>query len=228
MRLDMVPMRSARSACEGGIDAEPRHMPDRIERERSARNEQERRLQRTNLHDGTSPADQREKDDMDALFTIFGEGKDLNALQAAMRAIVVFVCALLLIRISGRRSFGQRSPFDYVVAILLGAIMSRVVVGAAPVIPTLAASLVLVLAHRALAWACVRSRPLERWVVGAEREVYCGGHFNDKQMSAALVSQTDVFQTVRQKLGATDLSGVYAAILECNGEISLIRKSDQA
>jgi uncharacterized membrane protein YcaP (DUF421 family) len=176
----------------------------------------------------SSAANQREKDDMDAVFTIFGEGKDLNALQAAMRAIVVFVCALLLIRISGRRSFGQRSPFDYVVAILLGAIMSRVVVGASPVIPTLAASLVIVLAHRALAWACVRSRPLERLVVGAERKLYSGGHFDDEQMSAALVSQTDIFQTVREKLGAADLSGVHAAILECNGEISLIRKSDQA
>ena len=54
------------------------------------------------------------------------------------------------------------------------------------------------------------------------------GAFDDEQMSAALVSQTDIFQTVREKLGATDLSGVHAAILECNGEISLIRKSDQA
>jgi uncharacterized membrane protein YcaP (DUF421 family) len=50
---------------------------------------------------------------------VFGEGKDLSTLQMAMRTIVVFIACLALIRISGRRSFGNPSPLDYVVAILL-------------------------------------------------------------------------------------------------------------
>jgi uncharacterized membrane protein YcaP (DUF421 family) len=49
---------------------------------------------------------------MDTVITLFGEGRELNALQMAVRAMVVFFCCLVLIRISGRRSFGQRSPFD--------------------------------------------------------------------------------------------------------------------
>ena len=61
---------------------------------------------------------------MDVLTAIFGEGRDLDSLQTAMRAVAVFFAALILIRISGRRAFGQRSPFDYVVAILLGATLS--------------------------------------------------------------------------------------------------------
>jgi hypothetical protein len=69
---------------------------------------------------------------METLIALFGEGKDLDSLQMAARATVVFFGALILIRISGRRSFGQRSPFDYVVAILLGATLSRVIVGAGP------------------------------------------------------------------------------------------------
>ncbi|SOE98030.1 hypothetical protein SAMN05446635_5986 [Burkholderia sp. OK233] len=121
---------------------------------------------------------------MDLLVALFGEGKELDSLQMAMRAALAFVAALVLIRISGRRSFGQRSPFDYVVAILLGATLSRLIVGASPAIPTLVASLVIVLMHRALGWACVRSRSLESLVVGVEREVYRDGHFNDDQMSA--------------------------------------------
>jgi hypothetical protein len=77
---------------------------------------------------------------MDALIAVFGSGQDLDSLQMAARAAVAFIGALVCIRISGRRSFGQRSPFDYVVAILLGATLSRVIVGASPAIPTMAAS----------------------------------------------------------------------------------------
>ncbi|TDN57746.1 YetF domain-containing protein [Paraburkholderia sp. BL10I2N1] len=162
---------------------------------------------------------------MDMLVTLFGEGKELNSMQMAARATVVFFGALILIRISGRRSFGHRSPFDYVVAILLGATLSRVIVGASPAIPTFVASLVIVLIHRALAWACVRSRPLESLVAGVEREVYRDGHFDDDQMYAALITRADVFETARQVLSSLDLENVQAAILERNGEVSLIRKS---
>ena len=161
---------------------------------------------------------------MDVIITLFGEGKDLTALQTAMRAIVVFFATLVLIRISGRRSFGQRSPFDYVVAILLGAMLSRVIIGASPVVPTLAASLAIVLIHRALAWCCVRSPRLESLVVGVEREVYRDGQFNSRQMSAALITRTDVFEAARHELHALDLRDVHAAILERNGQMSLIRK----
>lgn len=164
---------------------------------------------------------------MSLLLTIFGEGRDLDSLQMAARAVVVFASALVCIRIAGRRSFGQRSPFDYVVAILLGATLSRVIVGASPAIPTAVASLVIVLIHRLLGWACVHSPKLERIIVGAEREVFKDGSFDDKQMSAALITKTDVFETARQELHTRELENVEAAILERNGQVSLIRKSDK-
>ncbi|AXF06299.1 DUF421 domain-containing protein [Paraburkholderia hospita] len=161
---------------------------------------------------------------MDLVVAIFGEGKDLDALQMAARTVAVFFLALVFIRISGRRSFGQRSPFDYVVAILLGATLSRVIVGASPAVPTLVASLVMVVIHRALAWACVHSPRLESLAVGVEREVFRDGQFNRKQMSAALITRTDVLETARQELHTLNLDDVQLATLERNGQVSLIRK----
>lgn len=163
---------------------------------------------------------------MDALIAAFGEGKDLSILQMGARAAATFLAALVLIRISGRRSFGQRSPFDYVVAILLGATLSRAIVGASPALPTFVASLVIVMMHRALAWACVRFQTFELLVGGVERQLYRDGSFDRHQMLAALVSRTDVLEALRQKLGAETLDEVHRAILERNGEISIIRKAD--
>ncbi|KVL87936.1 DUF421 domain-containing protein [Burkholderia stagnalis] len=161
---------------------------------------------------------------MDIIVTLFGEGRLLNPMQMTLRAIVVFFIALVLIRIAGRRAFGQRSPFDYVVGILLGATLSRAVVGASPFVATVVASLAIVLIHRALAWMCVRWARLERLVVGAEREVYRDGRFDDAQMRAALITESDVHESVRQTLGERSLAGVSAAILERNGHVSVIRR----
>jgi uncharacterized membrane protein YcaP (DUF421 family) len=161
---------------------------------------------------------------VNAIATLFGEGKDLDVLQMGMRALVVFVIALALIRIAGRRSFGQRSAFDYVVVILLGATLSRAIVGASPFLATVVASAVIVLLHRLLAWLCVYSRALERLVVGVEREVFRDGQFNKSQMTKALVTETDIQESVRQTLGARGMLNVEVAVLERNGAISVIRK----
>jgi uncharacterized membrane protein YcaP (DUF421 family) len=161
---------------------------------------------------------------MDAILLLFGQGRTLDPLQMAMRAIVVFLIALVLIRISGRRSFGQRSPFDSVVVILLGATLSRAIVGASPFIATVAASFMIVTCHRLLAWACMHSRGLERLVGGVEREVFSNGAFNTRELDAALITPTDVHESVRQKTGSRSMDDVAAAILERNGEVSVIRK----
>ncbi|MGI8582874.1 MAG: hypothetical protein ACR2KX_11780 [Chitinophagaceae bacterium] len=46
------------------------------------------------------------------IFKLFGEGKDLNALQMGDRAFVMFFITLFLIRLAGMRAFGQKSAFD--------------------------------------------------------------------------------------------------------------------
>src|SRR4051812_28128826 len=86
---------------------------------------------------------------------IFGTGKDLTVLQMSARSVVVFILALILLRISGRRSFGLRSPLDNIISIILGAVLSRAIVGASPFLPVIAGSTTLVLIHRLIAYGIV-------------------------------------------------------------------------
>jgi len=79
---------------------------------------------------------------VDILVTMFGEtGADPTPGQMAARAVVVFFVALVLIRISGRRSFGQHSLFDACATVLIGATLARAVVGASPFLATVCAAL---------------------------------------------------------------------------------------
>jgi len=55
---------------------------------------------------------------MYVLINIFGEGKELTLIQMCARGVVVFFIALILIRISGRRSFGMHMPLDNIISII--------------------------------------------------------------------------------------------------------------
>src|ERR1700744_867673 len=89
---------------------------------------------------------------METLIKIFGTGKDLDTLQMCARGFVVFISAFVIIRISGRRSFGLRTPLDNIITILLGAILSRAVVGASPFVPVLLVCLLIAGMHRLMGW----------------------------------------------------------------------------
>src|SRR5881398_2717627 len=100
---------------------------------------------------------------MELLKEIFGEGKDLNVIQMSSRGIVVFIIAFLLIRISGRRSFGIRTPLDNIITISLGAILNRAIVGASAFLPVIVCCLVIVLMHRLFGWLIVRHKAFGRF-----------------------------------------------------------------
>ena len=93
---------------------------------------------------------------------VFGEGEQLSPLQMGCRAFVTFFAALVLIRFAGMRSFGKKSAFDIANGIMLGAVLSRGIVGASPWGATLVAGLVLVALDRLLALVGLRSRKVDR------------------------------------------------------------------
>ncbi len=153
---------------------------------------------------------------------IFGAGNTLDPWQSAARAAVIFVFALVLIRASGRRSFGQHTPFDACITVLLGAVLSRAVMGSSPFWPTVTASAVLVVLHRLVALASNRSRRFEDWVSGREIELVCNGQLDETALRKALLTHRNLAEAVRQKLGTEDLSQVRRAVLERDGKVTVL------
>lgn len=158
------------------------------------------------------------------LLTLFGEGKGLNALQMSDRGIVIFFVALILIRISGRRSFGVRTPLDNIISISLGAIMSRAVVGASDFVPVVVCCFVIVLLHRLFGWLIASSKAFGRFIEGDKMVLFEWGKFQHKTMKKVLVCQEDIMQGVRKSALTDDMSKIEKVYMERNGEISSIKK----
>ena len=165
---------------------------------------------------------------MNLIETLFGADTDLNLVQMSVRAATIFIVALALIRLSARRSFGLHSPFDSCTTVLLGAILSRAVTGTSPFFPTLAAATMLVVMHRLAGIASQRWRWFDLFVGGKEIVLVRDGQKDERALRKALVTEMDLEEAIRKKTGTEELSQVRRAVLERNGEITVITHFQKA
>jgi len=161
---------------------------------------------------------------MDIIYTLFGEGKDLNVLQMSCRGIVIFFIALVLIRISGRRSFGLHTPLDNIIVVLLGAIMSRAVVGASDFVPVMVCCFVIALLHRGVGWLTAYNARFARLIEGNKITLFENGSFKENHFRRALVCREDIMQGVRKSALTENMDEIEKVYIERNGEISAVRK----
>jgi uncharacterized membrane protein YcaP (DUF421 family) len=137
------------------------------------------------------------------------------------RAVVIFLLTLGLIRMSGRRSFGQQRPFDSCTTVLLGAVLSRAVVGASPFVATMCAGASIVVLHRLVAMASLRWPGFESLVSGDTRELVSNGRRDTDAMRKALITQRDLDEAVRKRSGDEN-SPLRRAVLERDGTITVV------
>ena len=161
------------------------------------------------------------------IFKLFGEGKELNTLQMADRAFVMFFITLFFIRIAGMRAFGQKSAFDLILVIMLGAILSRAVTGASAFIPTIAAGAVLAVVHRLLGLASVYSEFIGSIVKGNKIILFKNNKMIKKNMITCSVSFKDLQEEVRLILNETNMDNVEEIYMERSGKISVVKKSNK-
>src|SRR3954447_3408532 len=76
-----------------------------------------------------------------------GGAVHIDVPQMALRAAVVYLATILIVRMGKKRFMSQASAFDVVLGVMLGSLASRAIAGTAPFLPTLAASAVLVGVH---------------------------------------------------------------------------------
>jgi len=161
---------------------------------------------------------------MNFVYQLFGQGKDLTALQMSMRGVTVFILALVLIRISGRRSFGLHTPLDNIISIMLGAVLSRAVVGASPFVPTIVCCLIIVLVHRLLGTLVARNEKLGNIIEGKKMLLFKDGRFIDYNMKRAQLCKENIMQGIRESALTDDLDKIDRVYIERNGVISVVKK----
>ena len=161
---------------------------------------------------------------MNWFYQLIGEGKDPNPYQMAIRAFIIFIIALVFIRLSGRRTFGMFSPFDNVISILLGAVLSRAVTGASPFFSTVVAALVIVFLHRLFAWIALYNDVFGGLIKGNAKVIFQDGKIIRKNMKRFDITDKDLMEGIRLQGKVESLDEINSAYLERGGRISVIKK----
>ena len=161
---------------------------------------------------------------MNWILNTFRESTHLNLTELVIRSIVVFIVALIILRIAGKRTFGKQSPSDNVIMIMLGAVLSRAIVGASPFLPVIAASFAIVLVHRFFAWLSFGNKRIGNLVKGEVTSLFKNGKENRVNMKRTLVTHDDLIEGVRLQINSDLLENIEEIFIERNGQISVVKR----
>lgn len=164
---------------------------------------------------------------MDALGNALQDLLGLDAIRLTwwnmlVRAIIVYISALAMVRLGEKRFLGQSAAFDAILGIILGSTISGAITGSSEFLPTLIGALTLVGLHWLFAALAFRSDRFSGIVKGSPRALVRDGQIDWDAMRRSSVSRTDLMGQLRLRAQINDLDRVQVARFERSGDISVI------
>jgi uncharacterized membrane protein YcaP (DUF421 family) len=141
-----------------------------------------------------------------------------------LRGAIVYLVLLVLVRISGRRTVGQFTPFDLLVVMLLSEAVSNSLSGGdSSLIGGLIIAAVLIALNLLAEFATSRSRKMEELLDGSAVLLGRDGKVFKDVLKRHRLADSDIEQALREN--DCKLDDMRCAFLEPNGEITILTKS---
>jgi uncharacterized membrane protein YcaP (DUF421 family) len=143
--------------------------------------------------------------------------------QLCIRAVVLFVVGLAAIRVTGRRTFSQMTPLDIVVALVIGANLSRAMTGRAQFVGAIVVTLLIALLHRLAMMAAYRWPRLCAWMKPSAVVLVRDGVLDRAAAARYAITGADLAEGLRMEQ-VERIEDVRLATLEAGGKISVVPK----
>jgi uncharacterized membrane protein YcaP (DUF421 family) len=141
-----------------------------------------------------------------------------------MRAALVYVFLIVILRISGKRQVGQLAPFDLVLLLVLSnAVQNSMNGGDNSVVGGMITAVTLVAMNWLVGYMTYKSKFFEAIIEGRPQILIRDGHLDRKAMERAHLTQHELDSALRRS-GCASISDVKFAVLETNGQISVRHK----
>ncbi len=149
-------------------------------------------------------------------------------LSTIFRSLLSFSVLFLLARILGKKQIAQLTFFDYVIGISIGSIASQCAVDPSiGLLEALVGALTFALLSLALSWISAKSFAGRKLLDGMPIVVVEKGNIVECGLKSTKLTINDLLEECRQQ-GVFNLADVEAAILETNGGLSVLLKSEKS
>ncbi len=155
-----------------------------------------------------------------------GEDRVIELLILLYRTAILWIVALVVFRMMGKRTLAKLGPFDFAVIIMIGeAVAIGMEDSKTPLMNAIGITVLLGALQYLLTWLNVRYRWLEKITQGTSTLIVEQGHVKQQQMKRERVSNPDLDMELRKN--DVSLDEVVEARLEPTGDISLKKKKSE-
>ena len=148
---------------------------------------------------------------------------DLAWWEFVVRGAVVYLALLLMVRLSGRRTVGQFTPFDLLVVMLLSEAVSNSLAGGDHSLSGgLIVAATLIALNTVVALLSTHSRRMSVMLDGTAVLIGRDGQFFDKVVKRCRITESDLEQALRSS--GCERPDMECAFLEADGEITILQK----
>jgi uncharacterized membrane protein YcaP (DUF421 family) len=145
-----------------------------------------------------------------------------------LRGSIVYLAVLLLLRLGGKRQVGQMGAGEFVAILLISnAVQNAMNGGDNSVTGGLILASVIIALSFVVAYASYKSETFETLLQGRPRLLIHQGRLLHQNLEKELMN-LDELKTILRRQGIHRLEDVQEAVLESNGSVSIVHRSEQS
>lgn len=152
--------------------------------------------------------------------------KDWKSLyHVGLCTVIAFLTLFAFVRISGKRTLANLNAFDFVVTVALGSTLSYMMLAMVPLTEGAMVLILIIIMQYIFAWTAKGSKKMGRLINSVPTLLYYNGNFIEDAMTREAITPEEIYAVIRRS-GTDRLEDIKAVVMELNGEITVVKKSD--
>jgi uncharacterized membrane protein YcaP (DUF421 family) len=141
-----------------------------------------------------------------------------------IKTAIIYFFSMFAMRLMGKRQAGELQPFELVIAVMIAEVASMPMNSSGiPITFGVIPILTLLLLHNLIAYITMKSEKARAFISGKPSIIIHKGVINEKELKKLNYNFNDLFEQLRIK-NVMNISDVHYAVLETNGELSVMLK----
>lgn len=122
-----------------------------------------------------------------------------------LRGIVITLYAIIIFRMNLSRLYGNHSALDFIIYIILGAILGEAIVNNIPLLPSMIVCTLIISMYRLMAFLTYKSHRIGKYIKGEKIILIKNGKLITKNLQCSRITRNDIMQSLRLQCGLSNL-----------------------